>query len=167
MILFILFFSTHNNYPYYCLKKVTAFMRSCKRSPSVFIFPPQPDGNFVLLRTQIGELKKYNLITGRVQSSDRAISMCKCSKVRVQHGSFLPHIVKNTFLSTSSRVKCFINAFQPFFFLAHPPLPPPTQQQSNGDKLGSMLDFGPHPHKQGPPLLLLNNVTFGRIQSSC
>ena len=35
------------------------------------------------------------------------------------------------------------------FFLAHPPLPPPTQQQSNGNKLGSMLDFGPHPHKQG------------------
>ena len=112
--------------------------------------------------------KNYNLREEAtyLYSADRAISMCKCSKVRVQHGSFLPHIVKNTFLSTSSRVKCFINAFQPFFFGA-PTLPPPTQQQSNGDKLGSMLDFGPHPHKQGPPLLLLNNVTFGRIQSSC
>ena len=26
-------------------------------------------------------------------SADRAISMCQCSKVRVQHGSFPPHIV--------------------------------------------------------------------------
>ena len=76
--------------------------------------------------------------------------MCQCSKVRVQHGSFPPHVVKNTFLSTSNRVESFINVFQQFFlFWAHPPLPPPTQQQSNGNKLGSMLDFGPHPHKQG------------------
>ena len=81
-------------------------------------------------------------------SADRAISMCQCSKVRVQHGSFPPHIVKNTFLSTSNRSKVSLMFFNNFF-LAHPPLPPPTQQQSNGNKLGSMLDFGPHPHKQG------------------
>ena len=74
--------------------------------------------------------------------------MCQCSKVRVQHGSFPPHIVKNTFLSTSNKVESFINVFQQFFFGAPTP-PSPTQQQSNGNKLGSMLDFGPHPHKQG------------------
>ena len=81
-------------------------------------------------------------------SADRAISMCQCSKVRVQHGSFPPHIVKNTFLSTSNRSKVSLMFFT-FFGGAHPPLPSPTQQQSNGNKLCSMLDFVPHPHKQG------------------
>ena len=81
-------------------------------------------------------------------SADRAISMCQCSKVRVQHGSFPPHIVKNTFLSTSNRSKVSLMFFT-FFGGAHPPLPSPTQQQSNGNKLCSMLDFIPHPHNQG------------------
>ena len=44
-------------------------MRSCKRSTSVFTFSPQPDGKSVLLGTQIGELKEYNLITEKVQNS--------------------------------------------------------------------------------------------------
>ena len=61
----------------------------------------------------------------------------------------LPHIVKNTFLSTSNRSKVSFNLMFSSFFWAHPPLPPPTQQQSNGNKLCSMLDFVPHPHKQG------------------
>ena len=30
----------------------------------------QPDGKSVLLGTQIGELKEYNLITGQVSSND-------------------------------------------------------------------------------------------------
>ena len=79
-----------------------------------------------------------------------------------------PIKLKMPFFPLRAESNVSLMLFNPFFFfLAHPPLPPPTQQQSNGDKLGSMLDFGPHPHKQGPPLLLLNNVTFGRIQSSC
>lgn len=46
-----------------------------------------PDGKSVLLGTQIGELKEYNLITGQEEatylcSADRAISMCQCSKDR-------------------------------------------------------------------------------------
>ena len=78
-------------------------------------------------------------------SADRAISMCQCSKVRVQHGSFPPHIVKNTFLSTSNRSKVSLMFFTFFGGRTHPSLP----QQSNGNKLCSMLDFVPHPHKQG------------------
>jgi len=46
-----------------------------------------PDGKSVLLGTQMGELKEYNLITGQEEatylcSPDRAISMCQCSKDR-------------------------------------------------------------------------------------
>jgi len=46
-----------------------------------------PDGKSVLLGTQIGELKEYNLITGQEEATylctaDRAISMCQCSKDR-------------------------------------------------------------------------------------
>ena len=60
-------------------------------------------------------------------SADRAISMCQCSKVRVQHGSFPPYIVKSTFLSSSNKVESFINVFQQFFFGAPtPPSPNPT-----------------------------------------
>lgn len=46
-----------------------------------------PDGKTILLGTQMGEIKEFNLMTGQEEASylcspDRAISMCQCSKDR-------------------------------------------------------------------------------------
>ena len=45
-------------------------LRKCIRFLFVCLFIFQPDGKSVLLGTQIGELKEYNLITGQVPIND-------------------------------------------------------------------------------------------------